>query len=178
MRISICGGTSDRSVSDRVAEESRLLGELLARRGVHVICSGSKSGVIGHLIDGIEAGRGSITALVLKASGEEQNIHPYAASVTLVSTISERKMAMMTQSEVIIALPGGLGTHDELLSILTESKSANTSFKVILIDIDGFFAPFTRLLEHLVQTGFLRQRHLSNLLRSEDGQGALNLLPV
>ena len=175
-KVAVLGGVSRLQDDIRYTSEARRLGELLAGRCIHVVCSGSQSGLIGELIEGVAAGSGSLTAIVLDNSDEWSNLHAYVSVASYVNSIGARKASMVTAVDGFIALPGGIGTHDEIFSLLAERKVGVHSRPLVMLNVAGFFDPIAALTEHMVRTGFLNARHLGGVLLESNADNALAAL--
>ena len=176
MKVAVIGGVSRLHTSRHYSGEALRLGELLARKGIHTVCSGSRSGLVGEVMEGVARGSGLLTAIVLSESDERGNLHAYVSDASYVVSIGARKTAMVQLADGFIALPGGMGTHDEILTVLAESKVGVHNRPLVMINVAGFFDPLLAMVEHMVRTGFLSAHHLGNVVLEPNAEAALAAL--
>lgn len=149
--VAVIGGTSSSISSSSIGRAAGELGDLLAHSNTHVLTCGVRSGVVGILLDSLQGSSVTRSAIVLRGI-EEGNQHHAAGPITLVDTVEERKVLFMAQASEIVVLPGGLGTHDEILSFLMLMKG--TSRNMALLNVDGYFNPLLEQLSNMVGAGF------------------------
>lgn len=158
--VAVIGGTSSSLSSSSIGRAAEELGDLLAHSDTHVLTCGVRSGVVGILLDSLQGSSAPRSAIVLRGR-EERNQHHAAGPITLVDTVEERKVLFMAQASEIIALPGGLGTHDEILSFLMLMKG--TSMNMALLNVDGYFNPLLEQLSNMIRVGFAKQKVLHSI---------------
>lgn len=164
--VAVIGGSSNSHLeAQEIAFE---IGRLLANRGILPLTCGINFGLIAKTLDPLAPLGLNCRAIVIKDSDEENNTHPSVGTVVFVESAAERKLYFLQNFDIIVALPGGLGTHDEIFSFLTESKAGNWAGKIILVNFNGFFDPLMHLLNHLVNSGTLKGKHLRNLILCSD----------
>lgn len=158
--VAVIGGTSSSLSCSSIGHAAEELGDLLAQRNANVMTCGVRSGVIGILLDSLQGSSVPRSAIVLRGI-EESSQHPAAGPVTLVDSVEERKLLFMTQASEILALPGGLGTHDEILSFLMLMKG--TSRNLGLLNVDGYFNPLLDQLSNMIHVGFAKAKLLQSI---------------
>jgi uncharacterized protein (TIGR00730 family) len=168
--VAVIGGTSSSLSCNSVAHAAEELGDLLAHSNTHVLTCGVRSGAVGILLDSLQGGTAPRSAIVLRGI-EEENQHHAAGPITLVNTVEERKLLFMAQTSEIIALPGGLGTHDEIFSFLMLMK--RTPRSLALLNVDGYFDPLLSQLSNMVRVGFASPK-LLNCIRSYSTPGQID----
>lgn len=173
--ICVFGGISnlDTDVYDRAAYA---LGEKLALSSCHLVCSGTNQGVIGRAIDGGIARGGKVLAVIVDGSGEKEILHPKITNVVLTPTLTERKNRMQEISDAFVALPGGIGTLDEIFNIIAASRMGLHSKKIGLLNTHNFFSPLNEFFNHLITSGFTKEKHLHLLQTSGDVDELLSKL--
>lgn len=144
------------------------LGEKLALSNCHLVCSGTNQGTIGRVIDGVIAQKGKVTAIVVDGSGEKETLHPEINECVLTPSLAERKSRMQEMSDVFIALPGGIGTLDEIFNVIAATRMGLHEKKLLLFNIENFFSPLSFFLEHVIATGFAKKKHLAHLIFEND----------
>jgi uncharacterized protein (TIGR00730 family) len=137
------------------ATAARELGATLAARDLGLVFGGEGAGLMGAVADGaIEAG-GKAIGVIPNFLADIGTPHP-AAEIRLVDTLGERKRLMSELSLGFVALPGGLGTLDELTEMVTWTQLGVHDKRVVLLDVLGCWAKLEELLEAMVANGFVR----------------------
>ncbi len=137
-------------------EAARRLGELIAERGVRLIFGGGRVGLMGVLADAVLAGGGSVIGVIPGHLKEREVAHRGATELIVVGGMHERKRRMFELADAFAVLPGGLGTLDETLEIITWRQLGLHDKPLVLVDDGGYWAPLRGLLEHIVERGFAR----------------------
>lgn len=142
--------------SPRYVEATEALADELGRRGVGLVYGGGTVGLMGVLATRmVEAGHEVVGVIPRELFAVEVDI-PGLTTLHEVATMHERKALMYELADAFIALPGGLGTLEELAETLTWLQIGLHAKPVGILDVDGFYAPFQRFLEHTVAEGFTR----------------------
>ncbi len=151
-------------------EAARRLGELMAERGVRLIFGGGRIGLMGALADAVLAGGGSVIGVIPGHLEEREVGHQGAIELIVVGGMHERKRRMFELADAFAVLPGGLGTLDETLEIITWRQLGLHDKPLVLVDDGGYWAPLRGLLEHIVERGFARSdtRALYTIVGSVD----------
>ena len=153
-----CSANED--IDPRYNEAARQIVRAAASRGYRIVSGGTTKGTMRVVCD-TAADCGAMVKGVLPrfmgGSGDSVKSleHPRLTETVWTDTMSERKEAMREGADIVIALPGGLGTMDELFETLVLIKLGQYSAKVAALNIDGFFDPLAALLDHFVNTGML-----------------------
>jgi uncharacterized protein (TIGR00730 family) len=142
--------------SRRYVEATEALADELVRRGTGLVYGGGTVGLMGVLASRlIEAGNEVIGVIPRHLFAIEVDI-PGLTTLHEVATMHERKALMYELADAFVALPGGLGTLEELAETLTWLQIGLHAKPVGILDVDGFYAPFQRFLEHTVEEGFTK----------------------
>ena len=173
IHVAVIGGTSTAPISEVKLGAAKTVGLLLGANPVHVLTSGIRHGLIGQVLDGLQGSSTPRSAVVVQGSGEEEHLHPAAGTLVLVPSVAHRKDVIMANAQVLIALPGGLGTLDEIITFLLERKRAASAKVLVVANVDGYFDQLSRLLENMVEEGFLKRKHLVGLHLEPDAQSAV-----
>jgi uncharacterized protein (TIGR00730 family) len=170
-----CGSLSgSRPAHDEAAKR---LGEALARQGLGVVYGGGRVGIMGALADAALAAGGRVVGIIPESLMQKEIAHEEVTELIVVAGMHERKAEMARRAAGFITLSGGIGTFEEFFEILTWAALGLHAKPIGLLNIEGYFNPLLRLLEHGVEEGFIRRRHLELLLVSDDPQElAANLL--
>ncbi len=135
---------------------AQAMGRTLARRGLALVYGGGAIGLMGAVADATLAGGGQVHGVSPHALSGREIAHPGLTSLDVVPTMHERKARMSELSDAYVAMPGGLGTWDELFEVATWSYLGIHEKPIGLYDVAGYFGPFLRLHEHGVAEGFIR----------------------
>ncbi len=130
------------------------LGKLAAERGVRLVFGGGRVGLMGVLADATLAAGGTIVGVIPKHIEEREIAHQHVTNLVVVDSMHERKLKMFQLADAFAVLPGGLGTLDETLEIITWRQLGLHDKPIVLVDNDGYWAPLRRLVDHLIATGF------------------------
>jgi uncharacterized protein (TIGR00730 family) len=153
-----CGASSGTDpVFTRAAGE---VGALLARKGTTLVYGGGHTGLMGALADGALAAGGRVIGVIPARLVERELAHRGLSEQHVVSSMHERKALMASLAEGFLALPGGLGTFDELFEIWTWAQLGFHALPIGLLNTRDFFTPLLRMTEHAAALGFVRPENL------------------
>ena len=138
------------------AEVARQTGTLLAERGIGLVYGGGRVGLMGVLADAVLAAGGEAIGVIPGHLSEREVGHAGLSELHVVGSMHERKALMAKLADGFLALPGGIGTLDELFEIWTWRQLGLHAKPVGLLDAEGFFRPLVAFLDTLVPEGFLR----------------------
>lgn len=146
----------------RAAAES--LGHLLGTSGIRCVYGAGNVGLMGALADAcLEAG-GEVIGVIPHALVQHEVAHLGLTELRTVDTMHQRKAMMADLSDAFVALPGGLGTFEELFEVWTWSQLGIHNKPLGLLNIAGYYDPLIAMVEHGVREGFLRAKHRESLL--------------
>jgi uncharacterized protein (TIGR00730 family) len=169
-----CG--SSRGSSPAYAEVATELGTALAAEGVGLVYGGGDVGLMGVVADATLAAGGEVVGVMPEALVAKEIAHRGVTELKVTGSMHERKALMADLADGFIALPGGLGTLDELCEILTWGQLGLHTKPVVLLDVERFWSPFVALLDCAVEAGFLREVHRDLAHRAGSVAEALALL--
>ena len=152
------------------AAAARELGGLLAARDLGLVFGGEATGLMGAVADGATAAGGEAIGIIPRFLADIGTPHP-GAEIRLVDTLAERKLLMAELSAGFVALPGGLGTLDELTEMVTWTQLGVHDKPLALINVHGCWTKLEELLDSMVADGFLRPA-VRALLRFEPDPAA------
>lgn len=137
-------------------EAARRLGSGLAAAGIGLVYGGSRSGLMGAVAEAaLEAG-GHVEGIIPRFFLPNEDPFAEISELTVVEDMHTRKKLMFDKSDGFCVLPGGLGTLDETFEILTWKQINLHDKPVLLIDMDGYWAPFLTLVDKIVEQGFAK----------------------
>jgi len=157
-----CGsGTGNQPV---YAQAARTLGALMANRGHALVYGGGNIGLMGIVADSVLEHRGEVIGVIPDFLLKREVGHRGLTRLEVVQSMHERKKRMADLADAFIAMPGGWGTLDELAEILTWGQLELIRQPVGVLNTDHFFDPLLQQMQHMVDTGFLREVNLAKLL--------------
>lgn len=162
-RICVYAGSSNGS-RPAYARVAVALGEALVDRGLGLVYGGGCVGLMGVLADAVLADGGEVIGVIPGFLAKKELLHGGVEDMRVVSSMHERKALMAELSDGFIALPGGMGTLEELFETLTWAQLGLHAKPCGLIDADGYYAGLVALLDHCVEEGFVRREHRAMLL--------------
>jgi len=161
---------------DRYLAAARALGALLADEQVELVYGGGAVGLMGALADACLGAGGRVTGVIPTGLFRREVAHRGVSELHEVATMHERKALMYDRSDAFIALPGGLGTLDELAEVATWSQLGLHAKPLVLLDVDGFWQPFVELLDGMVAAGLLKPENRALLEVRTSARAALEHL--
>ena len=157
-----CGSNVGRDPAyRRLAEE---LGASLAARGIGIVYGGGRVGLMGALADAALAAGGEVIGVMPQSLIDREIGHRGLSQLRVVGSMHERKAQMAELADGFVALPGGVGTLEELFEVWTWAQLGLHTRPCGVLDADGFYAPLVAFLDHLVDTGFVHPAHRAMLV--------------
>ncbi|NUQ62513.1 MAG: TIGR00730 family Rossman fold protein [Pirellulales bacterium] len=144
------------------------LGEELAGRGLRLIYGGGSIGLMTVIADRVLAEGGEVIGVIPQALVDKEVAHLGLTDLRIVGSMHERKALMADLADGFIALPGGMGTLEELCEILTWAQLGLHRKPCGLLDIAGYYDGLKRFFDHMVEERFLREEHRRLLLIAQD----------
>jgi uncharacterized protein (TIGR00730 family) len=169
-----CG--SSRGVRAEYAQAARELGALLARRRIRLVFGGGSVGLMGVLADAVLEDGGIVTGVIPRALRTAELAHEGLSEMIEVDSMHARKQRMVELADAFIALPGGIGTMDELFETWTWLQLGIHAKPVGLLNVAGYYDPLIVFLSQMRDHGFLRGEHFDNLQIDSDSQRLLSRL--
>jgi uncharacterized protein (TIGR00730 family) len=146
------------------AEATAQLARVLVAEGLGLVYGGANVGLMGTLADTVLAEEGEVIGVIPRALVEKEIAHNGLSDLRVVGSMHERKALMADLSDAFVALPGGLGTLEELLEIYTWAQLGLHQKPCALLDVEGYYAGVAAFLSHAVEERFLREEHRAMLI--------------
>jgi uncharacterized protein (TIGR00730 family) len=140
---------------------ARRLGQLLAADGRAIVYGGSRIGSMGALADGALAAGGRVIGVMPQFLKDLEVAHDGLTELHIVEDMRTRKHRMLSQSQAVVALPGGSGTLEELLEAITLKRLGVFLGPIVLVNSRRYFDPLVALFESAVRERFMDERHLA-----------------
>ncbi len=152
-----CGTGS--AVNEVYRETAAEVGRMLADQGVRLVYGGGSVGLMGIVSLACMQAGGQVTGIIPGHLSEKEGQNHAITDLVLVDTMHARKHLMVEQSDGFIVLPGGLGTLDETFEILTWKYLGLHDKPVVLLNVNGFYDPLLKMIDHMMAEGFTPAHH-------------------
>ena len=168
-RICVFCGSSSR-VDERYRHSATTLGHLLAARGAELIYGGGRVVLMGLVADAALERGARVTGVIPRFLMNLEVGHGAVSELVVTESMHDRKAVMYERADAFVVLPGGLGTLDETLEVLTWSQLRLSSKPVVIVDVGGYWKPLLALIEHSIEAGFTRpeNRELYRVVETVD----------
>jgi uncharacterized protein (TIGR00730 family) len=144
------------------------VGRTLAERDVGLIYGGASVGTMGALADAALAAGGKVTGVIPQSLVDREIAHPGLSELHVVADLHERKAKMASLADAFLALPGGVGTLEELFEVFTWAQLGLHHKPIALLDVVGYYEPMLRFMDHMAEQGFLRREYRDMLVVDTD----------
>ena len=152
-------GASSANINMHYLQDARELGQLLAKGGWRCINGGGAVGVMGAVTDGTLDAVGKVTGVIPKFMVDNGWCYDRLEDVIITADMHQRKQMMSDMADAIIALPGGVGTLEELLETLTWRQLGLVQVPVIILNTKGYYDALLAMLQHAIEEGFMKPSH-------------------
>lgn len=154
MKIGVFCGSQFGTIKG-LKQEAYEMGKLLASQGHELVYGGGSVGLMKQIADGVLEGGGNVIGVIPTALREKELAHDRVQEMIEVTTMAERKDIMMERSDIFICLPGGYGTLDEMMEVITMNKLAYFRKPIGLWDYEGFYSSLNQFFVELKDKGFI-----------------------
>lgn len=158
MTICVFASSSSR-IDNKYATEAALLGTLLAGAKMDVIYGGGGIGLMGCLADAVISNGGKITGVIPSFMIDEGWDHASVSDMIVTTDMGERKKTMFSRADAVVALPGGVGTLEELTEAMTLKQLGIYKGPIIILNTLNFYKSLIKFLEHMTAGHFIRNEH-------------------
>ena len=158
VRVCVFCGSKTGSDSE-YAETARCLGREMVSRGVGLVYGGGGIGLMGVVADAVLEAGGEVIGVIPDGLAVEEVMHQQVADMRVVPDMHRRKAEMHELSDAYIALPGGVGTFEELFEVLAWRQLKIHRKPIGVLDVRGFFGPFLETIEKSVMEGFMKPKN-------------------
>ena len=169
-----CGASSGHAPV--YADAARLLGKTLADYQITLVYGGGRVGLMGIVADAVMNAGGKVIGVIPKALMDTEVGHEHISELRVVKDMHERKALMAEHADAFIALPGGLGTLEELFETLTWAQLGFHEKPIGLLNVNGFYDGLVDFLAHQIREGFLRTEHAQLLFNESDASTLIEQL--
>ncbi|MGH6873260.1 MAG: TIGR00730 family Rossman fold protein [Rhizomicrobium sp.] len=155
-----CG--SSHGADPRFAEAARRLGAMIAARGYRLVFGGGGIGLMGETARAARDAGAEVIGVIPSFLRHLEPPMRGPDELVVVPSLFERKERMMALADAFIVMPGGLGTMDEFFEVVGSAQLQRHDKPIMLVDIDGYFAPLLALIDHIVRSGFAHYEFASH----------------
>jgi uncharacterized protein (TIGR00730 family) len=174
-RVAVYAGSAD-GANPAYAERSHAAVAEVVRRGADVVYGGGSLGIMGVLADAaLEAG-GQVTGVIPRFLDDREIAHQGVTDLRVVENMHERKMLMADLADAFLVLPGGIGTLEEVVEMLSWSQLGLHRKPIGLLDVDGFWGPLVALLDHMTAERFVSVDHRQLLISAPEPVALLDAM--
>jgi len=152
-RLCVYCGSSD-GADDRYGAAAAELGAGLAARGIELVYGGGRNGLMGSVADATLAGGGRVTGIIPVHLEHREVAHRGLGELIVVADMHQRKRVMAERADAFAVLPGGVGTLDETIEILSWRQLGLHQKPIFVVDVAGYWSPLAALFEHVVAARF------------------------
>ena len=174
-RLAVYCGSSMGS-APHFAERARVLGERMAARGIDLVYGGGHRGLMGVVADAVLEGGGRAYGAIPQALVDLEVAHKGLTELHVVDTMHERKAKMTELTDAFIAIPGGIGTFDELFEAWSWNALGYHAKPFALLNEDGFWDELLAFLDTATRSGFISEQRRAQLLVARSPDEAIDLL--
>jgi uncharacterized protein (TIGR00730 family) len=160
-----CG--SGPGTNPRFVEAANALGKILAENDIRLVYGGGSVGLMGAVAKSVLDHGGSVTGIIPDFLRARENALTRVQEMIVTPDMHERKRLMFERSDAFVALPGGVGTLEELVEMLTWQQLGRHAKPILLANIDGFWEPLMALLTHMRTAQFIRPNLEIDILKAE-----------
>ncbi|NOZ66648.1 MAG: TIGR00730 family Rossman fold protein [Alphaproteobacteria bacterium] len=171
-----CGSSPGKS--PEYIDAARMLGKELVRRDIALVYGGASVGIMGEIADTVLSAGGEVIGIMPQALVDKEISHSGLTDLRVVGSMHERKAMMADISDGFIALPGGLGTIEELFEVLTWSQLGYHRKPCALLNVKGYYDTISQFLNHAVEEQFVKQIHRDMILIEENPNKLLDAMAV
>lgn len=152
-----CGSSLGKN--EKIKEQAISLGELMCKRGHHLVYGGASRGIMGALADSVMQNGGEVVGVIPKNLFKKEVAHKGITELITVDGMHQRKSIMADRADAFLALPGGFGTLEELFEIITWNQIGIISKPVVVYNLDGYFDSLIQMIDHAVDVGFIKPKN-------------------
>jgi uncharacterized protein (TIGR00730 family) len=169
-----CGSSTGRDPIHLAAAET--LGAAMAKAGVRLVYGGGSIGLMGAIARSVLENGGAVTGIIPEFLLRREVMLDGVEDFHIVPDMHTRKRLMFEQSDAFVALPGGIGTLEELVEQMTWAQLGRHAKPIVLADIGGFWEPLTDLLAHMAEQAFIRPGYEVKYVLAREAADILPLL--
>lgn len=149
-------------------EQAEKLGKKMVKKNIDLVFGGGKVGMMGFIADEVLKHNGKVTGVIPHFLSSKEIEHNNCTELIRVDTMHERKMRIFEISQGAIAMAGGFGTFDEVFELLTWAQLGLHQYPIGFLNTNSYYDHLYKMLENMLEEGFLKQSHLDMIIIEED----------
>jgi uncharacterized protein (TIGR00730 family) len=157
-------------------ETAQAFGRLIAAEGITLVYGGGNVGLMGALADSVLQAGGKVIGVIPERMVDWEVAHHGLTKLHRVESMHERKLKMAELSDAFVALPGGVGTIEEIFEAFTWTQLGIHHKPCAFLDVDQYYAGLFQFLDHMAEQRFIKKEHLASFLRADDPRDLLTKL--
>ncbi len=169
-----CASGSD--IAPVYKEQARVLGNLMASRGISCVNGGGNSGLMAVMSDTILASGGNVTGVIPRFMVDNEWFHPHLTKMIVTEDMHSRKQTMAELSDGCIALPGGTGTLEELMEIITWKQLGLYTKPIVIFNINNYYQDLLKMLKKAINENFIHLQYKNIYSVAHSAEEALDML--
>lgn len=158
------------------ADAAKALGEALVEQNIGLVYGGASVGIMGLIADTVLELGGEVIGVIPQSIADKEIAHTKLTHLTVVPDMHARKAMMAELSDGFIALPGGVGTLEEIFEVVTWGQLKLHAKPCLLMNVDGYYNQLIGFLEHAVEQGYVKDSYRETLLVATDADAALEAM--
>jgi cytokinin riboside 5'-monophosphate phosphoribohydrolase len=158
-RVCVYSGTSSTTKDPAIEKEIRAFGREIAKRGIDLVYGGSSLGLTGALADEVLTAGGRVIGVIPRALLGRESAHKGLHELKVVETMHEREQMLSDLGDAFVAFPGGFGTLEEVIEMITWKQLGLHGKPVVFANIGGYFDPLLQQFENAIKYGYARPEH-------------------
>lgn len=168
-----CGSSNGKQ--EIYSEQARALGQAMAANGIGLVYGAGGIGLMGTVADAVIESKGEVIGVIPYALATKERAHP-KAEMRVVNTMHERKALMADLSDAFVAMPGGFGTFEELMEIITWAQLGIHQKPIGLLNVAGYYDPLLAMIDRAVEEGFILPRYRNLIVVASNAESLLEKL--
>ncbi len=146
------------------------MGRLLAAQGITLVYGGGNVGLMGVVADAVLRAGGKVIGVIPEYLMSKEVGHTGLTELHRVGSMHERKLKMAELSDAFVALPGGIGTIEEIFEVFTWTQLGIHSKPCAFLDVERYYSRMFQFLDHMADQRFIRKEHIASLIRASDAE--------
>lgn len=154
-------------------EAAQNLGKVLAEQGCRLVYGGGNIGLMGTIASSVLENGGEVIGVIPTFLKKKEGAHLRLNKLYETANMTDRKNKMIELAEGFIAMPGGLGTYEELFEVLSQAQLKLHPYPIGILNVAGFFDPLLQMLQNTADAGFMPQQNMDLLCVADDAENLL-----
>lgn len=167
MNIAVYLGSTSGN-KDEFSFAAKSFGRWIGGNGHTLVYGGANRGLMGDMADAVLESGGKVIGVIPDVDRIQERKHDGLTQLIETSSMADRKSKMIELADAFVALPGGIGTLDEITEVMSLSSLDIVSGKIILFNTDGYYDPLKKVLENIIDNGFGKKEYFEKVLFSDD----------